>query len=152
MIIVYSYPPNYNEIRKYLRPSKGVVYTHGTIIYNPDKGKVDKALERHEGIHSQQQSLYGTEKIWMGILPPRFRIKRWWDRYLKDYAFRLSQEIPAYQIQYQVLKEEIKDKNKLNKELFRLARDLSSPMYGSIISMNDAMKAIQREELYCFQT
>lgn len=135
--IIYEQPPFISEAREIFRLPEGVIFTWGKKIFNPSHKAIDEPLFKHEECHSKQQGEYPDV---------------WWSRYLKDIDFRLSQEIPAYQIQFKSAKEFIKDKNKLNTYLISLASDLSGQMYGSIMSFSDAFEAIKREQLYEFKT
>lgn len=137
MKTLQEFPPNYDEIRKILvNIPETMVFVFGDTIYNPSGNEIVPALEAHEAHHSLQQ----------GKSP-----QTWWRRYLTDGAFRASQEIPAYQMQYRQYKKEIKDRNKLNNILIGLAMELSSPAYGSIISTQEAMEAIKTDKLYNFR-
>jgi len=127
MKISKEYPPNYERLKGEFKLSEGVVFTYGDTIYNPDEGKIDKPLMAHEKVHCTQQGV---------------DIEGWWDKYILDKEFRLSQELEAYQRQYRVAK------NKLNREdLFRLlkyiASDLSGELYGNLIDFNKAMSLIK---------
>lgn len=128
MRIVQEQPPIFLEANKVFRLPKGVVMTYGDILYNPSGNEISIPLLKHEELHSQQQ---GTNP------------KEWWAKYLKDKDFRLSQEIPAYRTQYQEAKKHIKDRNKLFDYAVALAKDLSSAMYGSAISFQEALKSIR---------
>lgn len=133
---VKDYPPNIEEIRKILKDvPETMVFTYGDTIFNPSGNPLDSALEAHEEYHMEQQKSSPRE---------------WWQRYLLDPAFRASQEIPAYQKQYQEYKKEIKDRNKLHSVLFSLGMELSGPAYGSIMTTQEAMTAIKRSKLYKF--
>lgn len=148
--VVFDYPPNINEIRKFFNIRDNAVFCWGGTIYNPKGVSIDSALMAHEQKHSDQQSSYGTDKLF-NIIMPQHRIKDWWHRYLRDKAFRLSQELPAYQIQYKEYKKIIKDKNKLFEVLRQVAIDLSGETYGKIIDFNQAMEAIKNKEEYEFR-
>lgn len=130
MKIVVAYPPNIEEIDKVfnVKNTKGIVYTYGDILFNPDNGYIDVTLMVHEETHTSQQ---GNDP------------KGWWDRYMTDVNFRLSQEIEAYKNQYKKFCELFIDKNIRFKFLRKIASDLSGPMYGNIINVNEAMKAIK---------
>ena len=102
--------------------------TYGDVIYNPSGNNISLPLLRHEETHSKQQ---GNDP------------KGWWVKYLNDKEFRLSQEIPAYQVQYKEARKLIKDRNKLFKYAVSLAKDLSSEMYGNAISFGEAIKQVR---------
>lgn len=127
-------PPNINEIRKFFTLKKGVVFAYYPDIYSPD-GDMSPALFAHEVLHLSQQKVYGVEK--------------WWDRYLSEPAFRLSQEIPAYQIQFKSVI--IKDRNKQFNYAVELAKELSGELYNNMISFNEVLGAIRGEKLYNFK-
>jgi hypothetical protein len=137
MKILIEYPPNIEKIRATFKLHKGIVFTYGKTLYNPDEGHVDAPLLAHEMVHAMQQ---GDE------------IEEWWDRYLADPDFRFAQELPAYQTQYQTCQALSKDRNRLHKEAVRLARDLSSEMYGQCCTAGEALTAIKKKELYTFHT
>lgn len=136
MKILIEYPPNYVKIAFTFNLSKGTVFCYGDTLYNPDNGPVDPSLIKHEETHMRQQESMGVEK--------------WWERYLVDVDFRVSQEVEAYQNQYREMKKWIKDKNKLNRLLHTLASALSGPMYGNALSMTDALHAIKSDINYTF--
>lgn len=136
MKIIQEKPPNWDKISDVFEIKRGMVFTFGETIYNPDGLPISRPLLEHEEVHSKQQKDYGIEK--------------WWDRYMVDPAFRLAQELPAYQAEYRGLKRFIKDRNKLSKVARLLAETLSSPMYGEMISQSEAYNAIRRKEPFAF--
>lgn len=111
-----------------LKPTPDTCYAYGRFLYNPSGNEIQVNLKIHEEVHMIRQNPDPDE---------------WWDKYLKDPVFRLEEEILAYQKQYKYAKMMIKDRNELFKFLNRLANDLSSPMYGSIISKTEALKKIR---------
>ena len=131
MMIVVNRPPNFDVIKTafpIIEGKKGIVYTYGKVIYNPDNGVIDHPLMLHEATHSLQQDEMGPEA--------------WWEQYLNDPEFRLNQELDAYRNQYRRLCELEKDRNRRASYLFRIASDLSSAQYGSIISLKEARRLI----------
>ncbi len=136
MKIVKEYPPNIKYIEKAFKLHYGIIFAYGDTLYNPDDGKINKPLLEHEKVHSKQQ----------GDNPDK-----WWGRYLVDIDFRASQEIEAYQRQYRVGKNEIKDREKLNLFAMGLARDLSSEMYGNIMNFNEALQVIKSNKNFKFK-
>lgn len=110
---------------------KGVepLWTFGDTIYNPFNAYVDPYLEAHESVHCLQQ----------GDNP-----EEWWDNYLSNKEFRFEQELKAYRVQYRVIKDCIKDRNTQARLLFKIAGDLSSPMYGSMVGNIEALKLIKK--------
>ena len=103
-------------------------------IYSPDSIIISPALLAHEILHLSQQKNYGVEK--------------WWERYIGDSAFRLSQEIPAFQIQFKSVI--IKDRNKRFNYAVELAKELSGETYNYMLSFNEALGVIRNEKVYKF--
>jgi hypothetical protein len=131
MKIVHDRPPIYEkacavfDIR-----GRNVVFTYGDAIYNPSNVIISDDLEAHEAVHARQQKAIGGPAIW-------------WDRYLKDAAFRREQELEAYRVQYAFYRSKEQDRNKRFNFLKRLAADLSSSIYRCGISSMAAMIKIQ---------
>jgi len=86
-------------------------------------------LHAHEAVHFKQQDEIGVEA--------------WWLNYLEDTVFRLAQEIPAHKEEYRVYCYHHKDRNEQANMLRRMGQRLAAPMYGGIITVNEAMKAIR---------
>ena len=91
----------------------GKIYTNNPL---PD------CLLVHEKVHLRQQEEMG--------------VNEWVEKYLTDEEFRLEVEIEAYREQLKSIH------NNSKKRMWRKksARDLSSPLYGSIISYDEAMQ------------
>lgn len=123
MKIVKSFPPNIEKIRnKFDLIGHSVIFTYGDTIYSPHSDNLPDHLIHHEEIHTKQQ---GTNP------------EEWWGRYLLEDNFRLEQEVAAYKAQYYFVaanlsRQERRDFLKL------LAKTLSSKIYGSIVSFNQA--------------
>lgn len=129
MKISYDYPPNIEKIREtFDLTGKTPVFTYGDTIYNPHKGFIPADLLIHERTHQVQQ----------GEAPDE-----WWDKYLTDSEFRLMEEIEAYCYQYKAFCEVYRDRNQRFDFLNRLAKDLSSAMYGNIISYSEAVRVLR---------
>ena len=129
MKVVREYPPNIADIRSGLTPGEHTVFTYGDTLYAPnlpEDGTIAEHLMVHEEIHSKQQK------------DP----ERWWIDYLIDPGFRLSQELQAYAAQYQYVKEHF-NRSYQRRFLHLIASDLASPMYGGIISIQQAEDAIK---------
>lgn len=128
MKVQQGLPPNIDQIRIYLKDIPlNFVFTYGDTCYIQSNEKFPDHVHAHELIHSKQQ----------GDDPDG-----WWNRYLIDSEFRLEQELEAYRIQYQWVKQ--RTKSKFAKDvLFILARDLSNH-YGLSISHIEAEAKIRR--------
>lgn len=130
MEIKFEYPPNIKEIEaKFGELPDGVVFTYGNILYNPGRHYIDLHLMVHEETHAKKQKESGPEK--------------WWEKYLEDPEFRFQEELEAYSRQYKIINEGYnvprKEKDRL---LDKLARDLSSEIYGNIVSFGEAKSKI----------
>jgi hypothetical protein len=106
------------------------LFTWGDTIYATSNREIPPYTMMHEEVHSTQQKEYGSPQ-------------GWWDRYLTDPEFRLAQELAAYRREYRAFLRMYKDKNTRDSFLRFQALMLSSPMYGNLISFNDARKEIQ---------
>lgn len=103
-----------------------VIFTYGDTVYC----KVDLSddMKAHEETHVRQQAIMGA--------------KAWWDRYLVDPAFRLEQELEAYKNQLIYAKAVIKDRNRLFRYRHQVLMDISSSMYGNMITYTQAMNLL----------
>lgn len=127
---LFNFPLLKETINKFKLSQEQVfktIFTYGDTIYSLND--LSFGLIAHEITHVFQQTEMGAEK--------------WWDKYFKDKDFRLSQEVEAYRRQYQVYKNnnEVTAYDYLN----QMARDLSSKMYGEIISFEEAKKLISNK-------
>lgn len=130
MKIVIEGPPNYREIARRFPAaiSDGVVFAWGDTIYNPSGAALTPDVVAHEQVHSAQQA--GAPA-------------RWWGRYLVDDEFRLAQEVPAYRRQFQVVCSQHRNRSVRQRVHRALARELSSPLYGSLIGFDAAVRLIR---------
>lgn len=127
MKIVQGFPPNIQRIWKTFKTPPNAVFTYGDTIYNPSGGDIDTYLETHEATHMRQQ---GDNPF------------IWWKTYLINKKFRLDQEVEAYQNQYLHFCSNKKDYGRQQEFLDRLAKDLSSSMYGNITTFYQAKEKI----------
>ena len=128
-----DFPPNYDDIKRSLELTGEEVFCYGNVIYNPSKKTLTEDLINHEAHHIKQQ-----------LKNP----SAWWSLYLEDPIFRASQEIPAYQIQYQTAKRIIKDRERLHQYLVQIAKNLSSERYGKVMTFSEAIDATKSEKLF----
>lgn len=103
-----------------------IIFTYAPNIHTSD-GKISDDLYVHESTHLKQQ----------GDNP-----KSWWEKYLTDKNFRFSQELEAYQKQWEYAKLKY-SRTKQLRVLQHSARVLSSKIYGNIIKYEEAIKLIQ---------
>ena len=130
MIVINGYPPNYDEILAAFpgAAGKGVIFCYGDKIYAPGRDKVGQEFHQHEKVHALQQ---GTNPA------------AWWRLYIKDPSFRLRMEIPAHWAEWKYLTDG-QSRQVRRKHLSRIAKKLSSSLYGKLISVKDAKEQLRR--------
>jgi hypothetical protein len=131
--VVNEPPPIFEKIAEkfpVVRTNRAVIFTYGDTIYNPGGNYIDDELMLHEETHIRQQAMMNGGK------------DAWWDKYLEDPQFRTDQELEAYQAQFNATRTRY-GRPVWRRELKRLARDLSSPIYGNILSYDEAAKLIK---------
>ena len=122
-------PPVWDKLVKAFGVEWGTIcVAYDKDIYCGDKANLSTDVIVHESVHLARQ-----EKDPVG----------WWTRYVKDKEFRFGEEVLAYHAQYDYLKNNVMDRNRLARYLFNLARDLSGPMYGNVVSYSEAMRLIK---------
>lgn len=126
--VVNEKPPIYDKILEHFPVDweDGVIMTYGDKVYC--KYGLTMAKIAHEMIHVKQQTEMDKDE--------------WWDKYFTDPSFRLKQELEAYMTESQYIKSAVKDRNERWRMIRKNALDLSSPMYGSIISFQEAYKLL----------
>ena len=125
MKIKKKYPPNYKEILDYFPQAnkKGIVFTYGDTLYSPTSLNIPKHLLVHEKTHSKQQNEMGIEK--------------WWEKYFTNKKFRFSQELEAYQNQYNFIEKKF-GRHERRVLLRQISKDLSGKLYGNLVSLREA--------------
>jgi hypothetical protein len=133
MKITTKFPPNYIEISTVFRNHEqySPVFAWGDTVYNPFNADLTPDVLYHEAVHTAQQ---GED------------IVGWYNKYLYDPEFRLSQELEAYAKQYKFVSKYIKDRELVNHLLNNYAEALSSPLYGSLVTKVEARKLIKNYE------
>lgn len=122
MRVIKAFPPNYKEVNAAFNVrGKPVIFCYGNVIYNPMSTAVGPELIAHERVHSVRQ----------GNSPAN-----WWRRYIDSPEFRLNEEIPAHQVEFQFLGD--------TRSLRQIAERLSSPLYGNLVSFEEAIEIVQR--------
>lgn len=131
MKTVKGFPPNIKQIDEVLhtKAKPRVVYTYGDTVYIPNGEALTDDLEVHESVHIAQQADIGAEE--------------WWNRFLDDPEFRLSQELEAYRAQWRFIEE---NKNrKMKRMMFRSIIDsLTSSIYGNMITKKEAERLLKK--------
>lgn len=127
MRIVIARPPLYDLINSKFRiAGKSVFFAWGDVIYNPAGVQIPPSLIAHESVHGRRQ---GSD------------IEGWWGRYIDDPQFRLAEEIPAHIAEYRFLCENA-GRHDRRAGLAIIAKRLSGPLYGGLISFSDAKKLL----------
>lgn len=111
-----------------------VVFSYGDVLYSPAGGDLPEYLLVHEAVHQKQQA--ETDPDW------------WWDMYLSMKTFRLQEEIPAYAAEYAHFCKMYHDRNERSNFLQFQSLNLSGPLYGNLISRDDAKRYILNAEQY----
>lgn len=131
MKILNEFPPNYEDIKKTFPEMEVMkpVFCYEDNIYNPFNVRITPDLQVHEEVHSKQQG---------------FNPADWWQRYLNDKEFRTDQEIMAYGTQLFFVSQSDIPKKRLEEYANSLAEQLSSGLYGSVLSFGEAKSKIKR--------
>jgi hypothetical protein len=129
MRVIVDRPPMFDEINdRFNVAGKSVLFAWGDAIYNPMGVIIPPCLMDHEAVHGQRQIEMGVEN--------------WWRSYISSRAFRLEEEIPAHQAEYQSLLKENSNRNARRGALKQVAKRLSAPLYGRLISSASARKVL----------
>lgn len=145
MTVSNEFPPIYDQIRAAfpaIRDCKPI-FAWGDKIYNPDRIAMTAALFVHEGVHGQRQ--LGTAEP--GTARGEDAIRQWWHRYIVDPRFRLMEELLAHAAEYRFYMNSPTSNRHLKRAALKvMGQRLASPLYGSLISVADAMIAIATPE------
>jgi hypothetical protein len=123
-------PPIWDEVAKVfpVKWEDGVIVTYGDTVYCKYPFSPLKMI--HESVHIDQQAYAGKDN--------------WWARYFSDEPFRLEQELEAYKAEVKEIKALIKDRNHRDKRIRTICNELSSPMYGNLITFSEAMSILNK--------
>ncbi len=135
MQIINADPPLLEELDAAFNiKGKAVYFTFGDKIYNPKGKDISPALMAHEQVHCDRQ---GDD------------VDGWWRKYIDDPKFRLEEELAAHRVEYQFIAADPASKkpvpgfrSKADYYLIQIAGRLSSPLYGNLITLAEARKAI----------
>lgn len=106
----------------------GVIFPFNQKVYT--RYQLPEHLKVHEEIHIKQQGhLLGSIK--------------WVILYVTSTSFRLEQELEAYRAQYKYIFKN-SSRNEANTLLIKISKDLSSEMYGSMVSFEEAKRLIRK--------
>jgi len=128
MKIVRDWPPNIARLRqKFPFITDQVIFAYGDIIFAP-KAILTPSLIAHEEVHSSQQG---------------DNVAQWWDNYIDSVEFRLEQEVAAHRAEYRRAIKTKRGKHKTQQILTEIAGKLSAPLYGSLLSLPEAITLIR---------
>lgn len=130
MLISKEKPPIYNRLHEIfgIDWEKGICIVWGDTCHSINDVRSD--LYIHEEVHVHQQKALGP--------------KIWWETYITDKSFRLSQELEAYQAQVDF----IMKSPELSRAVRRNARDylakeLAGDIYGNMVSVKKAKELLK---------
>jgi len=128
--VVRGTPPNYAAIVAVFPAAQreGVIFTYGDTVYVNGNPNIPPQLKAHEAVHIDQQNQYFGGPA------------AWWDNYLTNPAFRLEQELVAHRAEYRTLKH--LNREQAARSLHFIAARLASPLYGGMIGIREAKRAI----------
>jgi hypothetical protein len=132
MKIIKELPPNIDLIdQKFkVKSNKNILYTYGDSIYTLCEDKIPVWLIEHETVHSQRQKEIGSPD-------------HWWECYIEQPLFRLSEELLAHSIEYSVFRA-LHNRNESRLYLSQISKRLSSEIYGNIITAVKAKSYIKK--------
>lgn len=131
MRIVHAYPPLIEEIDAAFHVrGKAILFAWGDVIFNPAEVPVPIELHEHEQVHGLRQGS---------------NVEEWWRRYIADPAFRLEEELPAHVAEFNSLCEQqrprwVSERNMRRTLAAHVARKLSAPLYGRLVTFEAAKK------------
>jgi len=116
-------PPIYADCAaKFSVSWKHTIFTYGDTIHS--KHKISPAKIAHEQVHISQQLAYG--------------VSEWWQRYLNDDSFRLSQEVEAYTAEIAWIRANVRDYKLKTLKLNTILMDICGAMYGYLVTPESA--------------
>ncbi len=130
--VIEGRPPIFEAAREVFGPVvERAIFSWGDKIYNLSGFPLSPALKAHEAVHGERQLADGVE--------------RWWQDYLVDPRFRLIEEGIAHRAEYETA---VEGGNRLQRRsaLKVIAGRLSGPMYGHMLTKEQAKRLITRPE------
>jgi len=83
MQVINEFPPFYEAIKEAVNPPEDSFFPYGDKLYNPSGIEIPADIWHHEEVHVQQQSEFTSPSIW-------------WENWINNKEFRLSQEVQAF--------------------------------------------------------
>lgn len=132
MKIIKAYPPNWTELTKHfpIKGKQGILYAWGDTLYNPNGVPVTPWIMAHEEVHGWRQNHGWTA------------VDKWWERYVNDNAFRFTEELDAHKEEWRQFAWAHEIERTRLSYLDLISKRLSSPLYGSLVSYDEAKRLI----------
>ena len=111
--------PLIDRYKKVFDVNQYTIFAYDKVIY------CDYELPEHLQIH-ERRHLIRQQKI---------GVDEWVEKYLTDTQFRLNEELIAYKEQLQ----SVKNRSARHRLRIQCANDLASPLYGNIVTLQEAM-------------
>lgn len=119
----HDWPPNIAKLRaRFVAISESTIFTYAPVVYVPGGFRLPVTIAAHERVHLRQQ---GDDPA------------TWWERYVNDVEFRFQQELEAHRAEWRAAR-----RGGRRDERYAIASRLASPLYGSMITVPEALKAI----------
>lgn len=147
MKIIKAFPPIYAELTRHfpIKGVSGILYAWGDRIYNPSGVTVPEWLMAHETVHGERQShVFHPTNPALGTEWEKDAILTWWQRYIHDHFFRLNEEVPAHQKEWEVINAMKIPGDTKERYLLNMANRLSGPLYNHLVGHGEALDLIQR--------
>lgn len=132
---IAEYPPNIDEIAKKYPNARGpnVIFAYGDSIYIPSGKPINADILAHELVHCIRQLEHPQ-----GVVG-------WWADYLSDPKFVYIEELLAHRAEYQHLCKDYPARAHRRQALVHVAKKLSSSLYGKMITLKQAKKALKSQ-------
>lgn len=127
---VRAYPPNYVELAAafpWIKGRQGLLYAWGDRVYNPSGITIPPQLWAHEEVHGQQQG------------DAQGGVEAWWEEYIRDPDSRFHWELEAHRAEFAAY---VGNHASRATYLDTLAARLSGPLYGNLLTLDEARKEI----------
>lgn len=132
-----SEPPKLYWFLRWIFPDydfkKGVACAFGDRVYIYG-GKMEESFQVHEATHLYRQKYSRVYAVW------------WWIKYILSKDFRYREELIAYQNQWDYIKVRCPIRQQWL-VLDKLAAQLASPLYGKVVTKEEALASIIRKHM-----
>ncbi len=128
IIIKKEIPPIYDRLHQKfgIKWDDGVIIAYDGAIWCKENLEPQKII--HENKHIERQKEIGNDA--------------WWQLYLDNDVFRLEEEVVAYRAELEFIKRHIKNREMVFHAKRDIAENLSSSIYGNMVTKQEAMKLL----------